>query len=98
MQNYLLFLSLKHTDLILVHVPLSGDSGKVTEKTIKVIKTACQFLCIGNNRFVVHRYLLDSFTMTCEPKKMKSQICLKKIQSMTNVQPQHLYPRGVFVY
>lgn len=27
--------SLKHTDLILVHVPLSGDSGKVTEKTIK---------------------------------------------------------------
>lgn len=41
MPNDPLFLSLKHTDVILVHVPLSGDSGKVTEKTIKVIKTAC---------------------------------------------------------
>lgn len=28
---------LKHTDLILVHVPQSGDSGKLTEKTLKVL-------------------------------------------------------------
>ena len=28
--------SLRHADLILVHVPQSGDSGKLTEKTPKV--------------------------------------------------------------
>lgn len=29
---------LKHTDLIFVHVPQTGDIGKITEKTMKVLK------------------------------------------------------------
>lgn len=29
---------LKHTDLIFVHVPQTGDIGKITEKTMKVLQ------------------------------------------------------------
>lgn len=36
---------LKHTDLILVHVPQSGDSGKLTEKTLKDSASLSATIC-----------------------------------------------------